>query len=87
VTATFPGPEKARHMGELKRGDQRWDVYLESQPDATLSAVRGRIHFMSGETHRVTGWVFLEWSAKDVEERFNEFSPVELWHFVESLVR
>jgi len=28
-------------MGELKRGEQRWDVYLEGQPDTSLGAIRG----------------------------------------------
>jgi hypothetical protein len=74
-----------KHMGELKRGDQRWDVYLEGQADTSLGAVRGRIHFVSGEHHRVTGWIFLEWHDKDIQERFGEFSAVELLHFVEAL--
>lgn len=86
--------EYGRHMGELKRGDQRWDVYLEGQPDTSLGAIRGRIHFVSGagdgggsgsQLHKVTGWIFLEWQEKDLHERFGEFSAVELLHFVESL--
>ena len=24
--------EYGKHMGELKRGEQRWDVYLEASP-------------------------------------------------------
>ena len=88
-TVEYPPMEHGKHMGELKRGDQRWDVYLEGQPDATLGggAVRGRIHFVSGggEQHRVTGWIFLEWHEKDMQERFGEFSAVELLHFVEAL--
>ena len=77
--------EYGKHMGELTRGDQRWDVYLDCQPDATLGAVRGRIHFVSGERPRVTGWIFLEWQERDMQERFGEFSAVELLHFVEAL--
>ena len=77
--------EYGKHMGELKRGEQRWDVYLEGQPDTSIGAVRGRLHFVSGQLHKVTGWIFLEWQEKDIQERFGEFSAVELLHFVESL--
>lgn len=83
--ATFPGHERSRHMGELKRGDRRWDVFLETQPDGELTAVRGRIHFLASDEHHVTGWVFLERQERDVQERFGEFSAVELWHFLEAL--
>jgi len=65
--------EYGKHMGELKRGELRWDVYLEGQPDTALGAVRGRIHFVSGQLHKVTGWIFLEWQEKDIQERFGEF--------------
>lgn len=89
VKAGSVGPmaatEYGKHMGELKRGEQRWDVYLEGQPDTTLGAVRGRIHFVSGQQHKMTGWIFLEWQERDIQERFGEFSAVELLHFVESL--
>ncbi len=83
----FPGQERSKHMGELTRGEQRWNVYLEMQPDGSVGAVRGRIHFVGArvEEHRMTGWVFLEWQERDVQDRFGEFSAVELWHFVESL--
>jgi hypothetical protein len=83
----FPGHERAKHMGELKRGEQRWDVFLETQPDGDLGggAVRGRIHFVNGDLHRVTTWIFLEWQERDIHERFGEFSAVELLHFVEAL--
>jgi len=47
-------------MGELKRGDQRWEVFVETQPDGELNAARGRVHFVSGDRHRVTSWIFLE---------------------------
>ena len=85
MTAAFPGQDRAKHMGELKRGDERWDVYLEMQPDQELGAVRGRLHFVSGDHRRTTGWIFLEVSEREVQERFGEFSAVELWHFVEAL--
>jgi hypothetical protein len=74
-------------MGELKRGEERWDVFLEIQPDAELGAgaVRGRLHFVSAERRRTTSWIFLEWSEREVQDRFGEFSAVELWHFVAAL--
>jgi hypothetical protein len=70
-------------MGELRRGGERWDVYLESQPDPGLGATRGRLHFASQGRHRVTGWIFLEWQEREIQDRFGEFSAIELWHFVE----
>jgi hypothetical protein len=73
-------------MGELKRGDDRWDVFLEFQPDATVAAVRGRLHFVSRDRHHETGWIFLESGEGEIRERFGEFSAVELWHFLESVV-
>jgi len=87
MSAPFPGYDRAKHMGELKRGEERWDVFMEVQPDPDVGpgAVRGRLHFASGERHRSTSWIFLEWSEREVQERFGEFSAVELWHFVEAL--
>jgi len=85
MNEAFPGQEHARHMGELKRGQQRWDVYLELQPDAELGALRGRIHFLGEGEHKTTGWVFLEWHEKDILDRFGEFSAVELLQFVEAI--
>ncbi len=85
MSAPFPGSERAKHMGELQRGDHHWEVFVETQLDGELSAVRGRVHFLSGGRHRVTSWIFLERSERDVQERFGEFSAVELWHFVEAL--
>ena len=85
MSAPFPGQDRARHMGELRRGEQRWDVFVETQPDGELEAVRGRLHFVSGGKHRSTSWIFLEASERDVQERFGEFSAVELWHFVAAL--
>lgn len=72
-------------MGELKSGDKRWDVFLETQPDAELAAIRGRIHFVAPNDHRTTSWVFLERAEQDIRERFGEFSAVELWHFLQAL--
>jgi hypothetical protein len=76
---------KARQMGELIRGESRWDVLLETVRDASVEAMRGRIHFVSGNLHRLSGWVFLEWSERDVQERFGEFSAQELWNLLDSL--
>jgi hypothetical protein len=47
--------------------------------------MRGRIHFVAPNDHRATGWVFLEREERDIQERFGEFSAVELWHFLEAL--
>lgn len=85
MTVPFPGAERAKHMGELRRGEQHWDVYLEAQADPGLGAVRGRLHFVSQQRHRATGWIFLEWQERDIQDRFGEFSAVELWHFVEAV--
>lgn len=76
---------RARQMGELARGESRWDVLLETVRDGELGGIRGRMHFVSGNTHRLSGWVFLEWAEKDVEERFGEFSAQELWNLLDSL--
>jgi hypothetical protein len=87
MSAAFPGQDRAKHMGELKRGDERWEVFIETQPDAEVGpgAVRGRVHFVSGERRRTTSWIFLELSEREIQERFGEFSAVELWHFVAAL--
>ena len=76
---------KARQMGELARGENRWDVLLETVPDEAVNATRGRIHFISGNTHRLSGWIFLEWAEKDIESRFAGFSAQELWNLLDSL--
>ncbi len=76
---------KARQMGELERGESRWDVLLETSTDPDVGAFRGRIHFICGNLHRLSGWIFLEWDEKDVETRFNEFSAQELWNLLHSL--
>ena len=87
MSEAFPGQERSRHMGELKRGDQRWNVYVEMQRDSDVGAVRGRIHFVAPGELKTTAWVFLEWQEKDILERFGEFSAVELLQFVEALPR
>jgi hypothetical protein len=85
MTLPFPGAERAKHMGELRRGGEHWDVYLECRPESGIGAVRGRLHFASHGRHRSTGWIFLERQERDIQERFGEFSAIELWHFVEGL--
>jgi hypothetical protein len=85
MTAAFPGQDRSKHMGELKRGDERWDVYMEMQHDTEVGAVRGRLHFVNGERRRTTSWIFLEMSEREVQDRFGDFSAVELWHFLEAV--
>ena len=72
-------------MGQLARGETRWEVYLEAEPVPSEGIVRGRIHFVHGDRHRQSAWIFLERSQKEVQERFNDFSANELWSLVESL--
>lgn len=76
---------QAQQMGELVRGESRWDVLVEYARDEEIGALRGRIHFISGNIHRLSGWIFLEWDAKDIRTRFNEFSAQELWNLLDSL--
>ncbi|MFQ5549674.1 MAG: hypothetical protein ACE5FJ_00380 [Gemmatimonadales bacterium] len=76
---------KARQMGELERGEQRWDVLLEAARDAEVDAIRGRIHFVCGTEHRLSGWIFLEWSDREIEQRFSDFSAQELWNLLDSI--
>lgn len=76
---------KAREAGKLTRGSSDWDVLLETAEDSELAAVRGRIHFISGNLHRLSGWIFLEWSEKEIEQRFTAFSAQDLWNLLKSL--
>ena len=77
---------KARPMGELEVGDTRWDVLLETARDHADGVLRGRIHFITGNTHRLSGWMFLEWDESDIESRFREFSSGRnLWDLLKSL--
>lgn len=73
-------------MGQIRHGkSQPWDVYLEVGPHGDHLAMRGRVHFVAGERHRESAWIFLEYSEKDIRERFNDFSDVEIWNLLESL--
>ena len=72
-------------MGHLVRSEVTWQVYLEIHADPDKSLRRGRIHFVSGERHRESAWIFVEHAEREVQERFNEFSAVELWSLLESL--
>jgi hypothetical protein len=80
----FPGVGSKR-MGELRRGAASWDVFLECESDRANGATRGRIHFVAGGCTRTSAWIFLEWTARDVEERFLEFGAGELWGLVEGI--
>jgi hypothetical protein len=79
----IPEAPTARHLGELARSDRTWNVYLESRPQG--DSVAGRLHFVDGTVFRTSGWIFLGWNEREMTDRFNEFSPVELWRLVESL--
>jgi len=78
---------KARQMGVLEKASSRWDVLLETAQDVDVGAVRGRIHFVSGNIHRLSGWIFLEWTEKEVDSRFAGFaaSAQQLWDLLKSL--
>ena len=75
----------AKRMGELRRGNASWDVFLECEGDRANPVTRGRLHFVSGARTRTTAWIFLEWTARDVEDRFHEFAAIELWGLVEGI--
>jgi hypothetical protein len=46
---------------------------------------QGRLHFVEGPRHKSTAWIFREWTEPEIVERFNDFSPIELWKVLESL--
>gem|GEM_PF-2294061 len=71
--------------GRAGSGGRQVDVLLESVRDDEMNCLRGRIHFVSGNTHRLSGWIFLEWAERDVDTRFGEFSAQELWSLLDSL--
>lgn len=79
----LPDHPGARHLGDLDRGEVSWKVYLETRTDQ--QQVRGRVHFVSGDMTRSTGWIFMEWSESDLMRRFHDFSAIELWKLLESL--
>ena len=78
----IPGAEL---LGEMARGAAHWDVYLETAAEPDLSAVRGRLHFAQAERRRVTAWLFLERTERDIRQRFAGFSDVDLWNLLESV--
>ncbi|HJS48487.1 MAG TPA: hypothetical protein VJ773_10915 [Gemmatimonadales bacterium] len=84
AAAGLPEAPAAHHLGDLARSDRRWNVYLETR--SAGDAVAGRLHFVEGDLRRSTTWIFLESSEADILNRFGDFSPVELWRLVESLV-
>jgi len=79
----LPDAPAARHLGDLARSQTRWGVYLETRTTGSLA--QGRLHFVEGARHKSTGWIFREWTEREINDRFNEFSPVELWKILESL--
>lgn len=70
-------------MGDLARGGVTWKVCLEV--DTGVLPVRGRVHFVTSGEQRSTGWVFIEMTDKDLMQRFQQFSALELWRLLESL--
>ncbi|PYP42174.1 MAG: hypothetical protein DMD43_03925 [Gemmatimonadetes bacterium] len=78
-----PEPAGARHVGDLARGEAAWRVFLEAPPGGP--PVRGRIHFVSRDAIRTTGWIFVEPSEQELARRFHDFSALELWKLLESL--
>ena len=79
----LPEAPQARHLGDLARSQTRWSVYLETRVAGSMA--QGRLHFVEGTRHKCTGWIFREWTEQEIHERFNEFSPIELWKILESL--
>ena len=79
----LPEHPGARHLGDLASGGTTWRVYFESAPGTP--PVRGRVHFVSSEATRSTGWIFVETSEQELLRRFHDFSAVELWKLLESL--
>ncbi len=73
-------------MGQLARGGREtaWEVYLETTQEE-LGLVRGRVHFVQGDRHRESGWIFMDRTDREVLARFNEFGANELWQLLESL--
>ncbi len=82
----FAWAPKATHMGQLARGggETAWEVYLETTQEE-LGLVRGRVHFVQGDRHRESAWIFMDRTDREILMRFNEFSPTELWQLLESL--
>lgn len=79
----LPDHPGARHLGDLARGGTAWQVYLETVPGP--SPIRARVHFVSPDATRSTGWIFVEPTEQDLLRRFHDFSAVELWKLLESL--
>lgn len=64
LPAALPEVPLARHLGDLGRADERWQVFLETRPQG--KTVGGRVHFLQGEQTRASAWILLEWSEQDV---------------------
>jgi hypothetical protein len=66
--------QHATHMGQLARSEIRWDVYLEVVADQNDKRLRrGRVHFVAGERHRESAWIFLEYTDREILDRFAYF--------------
>lgn len=81
--AQQPAAPGAHHLGELARGGTTWQVFVETSPG---NPIKGRIHFMAETEQRSTGWIFIEATEQDLLRRFHDFSALELWRLLESLV-
>ena len=64
---------------------RRGTCFSSVKATARVGVTRGRIHFVSGARTRTSAWIFLEWTLRDVEERFHEFAASELWGLVEGI--
>jgi len=73
----------ARHLGDLVKSETRWGVYIETRMVGALA--QGRLHFVEGSRTKSTGWIFREWTERDIIQRFNEFGAIELLKILESL--
>lgn len=82
--AQNPAVPGAHHLGELARGDTNWQVHLEVL--GVTFPVKGRVHFVADGEQRSTGWIFVEASEQELLRRFHDFSALELWRLLESLV-
>jgi hypothetical protein len=88
MTDPVPRPQGipgAEPMGELARGPARWELYLEMAALAEPGAVRGRLHFVQADRHRVSAWIFRERSERDIRQRCAGFSDLEHWQLLGSV--
>jgi hypothetical protein len=48
-------------------------VYLETRNEGRLA--EGRLHFVEGSRHRSTGWIFRQWTERDIVDPFQRVQP------------